>query len=169
MWCRAGSGSRRRLRPRHPCQCPPGGVPTRPRCRRPQGRPCALGSIGAAVGAGFAFGRIAGVSFQSSLFAWAAATAGLWFLFDKAEAAMSTRSRKQVVGWLRESDLRPLVASIPTQFATVFDRVFGERHWSMYCSWRVTDVERKPFRSMRFVSVIIVSALFTLGLPLVLL
>ena len=34
---------------------------------------------------------------------------------------------------------------------------------------RVTDVERQPFRSMGFVSVIIVSALFALGLPLVLL
>ena len=31
------------------------------------------------------------------------------------------------------------------------------------------DVERQPFRSMGFVSVIIVSVLFALGLPLVLL
>ena len=34
---------------------------------------------------------------------------------------------------------------------------------------RVADVEKQPFRSMGFVSVIIVSALFALGLPLVLL
>ena len=34
---------------------------------------------------------------------------------------------------------------------------------------RVTDVERQPFRSMGFASVIVVSALFALGLPLVLL
>ena len=34
---------------------------------------------------------------------------------------------------------------------------------------RVTDVERQPFRSMGFVSVIIVSVLFALGLPVVLL
>ena len=34
---------------------------------------------------------------------------------------------------------------------------------------RVTDVEKQPFRSMGFVSVIIVSVLFLLGLPLVLL
>ena len=33
---------------------------------------------------------------------------------------------------------------------------------------RVTDVERQPFRSMGFVSVMIVSVLFALGLPLVL-
>ena len=42
--------------------------------------------------------------------------------------------------------------------------------WSILeaCS-EVTDFERQPFRSMGFVSVIIVSALFALGLPLVLL
>jgi len=34
---------------------------------------------------------------------------------------------------------------------------------------RITDVQRQPFRSMGFVSVIIVSVLFALGLPLVLL
>ena len=33
---------------------------------------------------------------------------------------------------------------------------------------RVTDVERQPFRGMGFVSVFIVSCLFALGLPLVL-
>ncbi len=32
-----------------------------------------------------------------------------------------------------------------------------------------TDVERQPFRSMGFVSVIVSSALFALGLPVVLL
>ena len=34
---------------------------------------------------------------------------------------------------------------------------------------RVTDVEKQPFRSMGFVSVLITSLLFALGLPLVLL
>ena len=34
---------------------------------------------------------------------------------------------------------------------------------------RVTDVERQPFRSMGFVSVIITSVIFALGLPLMLL
>ena len=34
---------------------------------------------------------------------------------------------------------------------------------------RVTDVERQPFRSMGIVSIIIVSCLFAMGLPLVLL
>ena len=35
--------------------------------------------------------------------------------------------------------------------------------------FRVTDVDRQPFRSISFVSDIIVSVLFALGLPLVLL
>ena len=34
---------------------------------------------------------------------------------------------------------------------------------------RVTDVERQPLRSLEFVSVIIVSGIFALGLPMVLL
>ncbi len=34
---------------------------------------------------------------------------------------------------------------------------------------RAIDVEKQPFRSMGFVSVIIVSGLFALGLPLLLL
>ena len=34
---------------------------------------------------------------------------------------------------------------------------------------RVTDVERQPFRSMGFVSVLITTGLFLAGLPLVLL
>ena len=33
---------------------------------------------------------------------------------------------------------------------------------------RVTDVEKHPFRSMGFVSAIIVSALFAMGMPLML-
>ncbi len=36
-------------------------------------------------------------------------------------------------------------------------------------SARATDVERQPFRSMGFVSVIIVSLIFALGLPVMLL
>jgi len=39
----------------------------------------------------------------------------------------------------------------------------------MFQTSRAPLVERQPFRSMGFVSVIIVSALFALGLPLVLL
>ena len=92
----------------------------------------ALGSIGAAVGAGFTFGRIEGVSFQSYIFTWAMTTAGIWFLFDKTEAAMSARSRKQVVGWLGRPYGSALEA-IPAQFELLFDRIFGERHLSVDC------------------------------------
>lgn len=67
---------------------------------------------------------------ESYVFAWAVTTAGLWFLFDKAEAAMSARSRKQVVRWMQETELRPSIESMPAQFALMFDKLFGERHWS---------------------------------------
>ena len=41
--------------------------------------------------------------------------------------------------------------------------------WPRRILLRVTDVERQPFRSMGFVSVIIATGLFLVGLPLVLL
>ena len=41
--------------------------------------------------------------------------------------------------------------------------------WSAMFLLRATDVEPQPLRSMGFVSVILVSVLFALGLPLVLL
>jgi len=47
--------------------------------------------------------------------------------------------------------------------------VIPSRPEHSHSRFRVTDVERQPFRSMGFGSVIIVSALFALGLPLVLL
>lgn len=72
----------------------------------------ALGAIGLTVAAGFSFGSIAGVSFQSYVFAWAATTAGVWLLFDKAEAAMSARSKNQLVRWLRETNLQSGLESI---------------------------------------------------------
>ena len=74
---------------------------------------------------------IAGASVQSYVFAWAATTAGLWFLFERAEDAMSARSRKQVVEWLTRYELEASIASIPSHFALLFDRVFGEKHFTL--------------------------------------
>jgi hypothetical protein len=78
----------------------------------------------------------AGVSFQSYVIAWAAASAVVWFLFDKAEIAMSAQSRKRLASWLQDNDMRAVVHSIPSQFLVLFDRVFGERHLSWRCFGR---------------------------------
>ncbi len=91
-------------------------------------------AVAIAVAAGFVLPDLtAGVSFQSYVFAWAVTTAGIWFLFDKAEAAMSAKSRTQVVTWLGAFSFKAGIESIPAQFALLFDRVFGERHLTLKC------------------------------------
>jgi hypothetical protein len=69
-------------------------------------------------------------------FAWATATASLWFMFEKAERVLSEESREKVVGWMAQSDFKGTFSSIPDQFASLFDRVFGERHLTWSCFWR---------------------------------
>ena len=97
----------------------------------------ALGAISIAVAAGFVLPDLAaGVSVQSYVFAWVATTAGLWFLFDKAESTMSARSRKQVAEWLMDTDLSESVASAPQQFIELFDSIFGDRHLTWMCFTR---------------------------------
>ncbi len=70
------------------------------------------------------------------LLAWAGTTGGLWFLFEKAENALSKESRDRVVGWIGQADWQPGIASIPSQFLVLFDRVFGEKHLSLSCLGR---------------------------------
>lgn len=72
------------------------------------------------------------------LLAWGSLTAGLWFLFDIAERATTTESRNQLAQWIKQSDLEPGLASIPQRFASFFDHVFGEKHFSFFCFRRST-------------------------------
>lgn len=65
--------------------------------------------------------------------AWAGATGGFWFLFEKAERVLSQSSKERVITWVQEADLKSILGSIPGQFATLFDQVFGERHLSWKC------------------------------------
>jgi hypothetical protein len=72
-----------------------------------------------------------GVEFY--LMAWATTTGGLWFLFERAERALGKESRESVVGRIRDSVWRTSIASVPAQFALLFDKVFGEKHRSRNC------------------------------------
>ena len=94
----------------------------------------AAGLVAVAVAADWVIGSLTsspGVQFY--VFAWAATTAGLWFLFDKAESAMSARSRKQVAERLVVADLSGSIASAPQQFIELFDSIFGDRHLTWRC------------------------------------
>ncbi len=78
-------------------------------------------------------GITADSSLEFYLTAWAASTGGLWFLFEKAEKALSEESRKGVVAWLGTTDIRTVIESIPVRFVSLFDRIFGEKHLSVRC------------------------------------
>lgn len=94
----------------------------------------AAGLVGLSVVLDFVLGSVeVGGSLDFYVFAWASTTGGLWFLFDKAEKALSDESRAKVVGWVKEADLKSTIASVPAQFALLFDRVFGEKHLSRHC------------------------------------
>ncbi len=60
------------------------------------------------------------------LMAWAATTGGLWFLFERAESALSPESRSLVVDRILHPTFARSAASLAAQFALLFDRVFGE-------------------------------------------
>jgi len=90
--------------------------------------------VGLAVVVEWAVGGLTSSSrLESYAFAWATATGGLWFLFDKAEKTLGEGSRLRVVDWVRGQRIGTALESIPAQFAWLFDRVFGERHLSARC------------------------------------
>lgn len=115
-----------------------------------------LGLAGLALVAAAAIG-IAGMTPGGfSLFtyagAWLTVMAGIWFLFEKAEEAVSPDVRGAVARWLRNLDPAGSVQTWPTTFGKVFDRIFGARHLSLLCFWRSCIAS--------FVAVIIVSVLY---------
>ena len=78
-------------------------------------------------------GLTADSSLELYLTTWAAATGGLWFLFEKAERALSEGSRAAVSNWILSVDAQRPLAAIPVHFALAFDRVFGEKHLTVRC------------------------------------
>ena len=67
------------------------------------------------------------------VFAWATCTGGLWFMFEKAEKTISEEARQRIARVLGEADLKTGLQAIPHQFATLFDKVFGEKHFARRC------------------------------------
>lgn len=67
------------------------------------------------------------------LVAWAGATGGLWFLFERAEGVASHEVRVRAARWASRDRLTESLDSIPDRFADLFDLVFGVRHLSWRC------------------------------------
>jgi len=60
----------------------------------------------------------------------------IWFLFEKTEATLTTKSKRHISRWLRSVNPQNAVASWPETFAEVFDHIFGNRHLSRKCFTR---------------------------------
>lgn len=84
-------------------------------------------------------GMTADSTVEVYLMAWAGATGGLWFLFETAEKSLSVEVRSKVSSWVRSATPAGGISSIPAQFAILFDRVFGEKHFSLKCLSRSAD------------------------------
>lgn len=93
-------------------------------------------ATGLVVAVGIAEFVAGGLSVDSSLelylLSWGGITSGLWFLFDIAEKSLSDTSRQQ----LREIfkfDAGSALKSLPSSFASLFDYIFGDNHWTPKC------------------------------------
>ena len=67
--------------------------------------------------------------------AWAGAISFVWVLFDRAEKVTSPEAKEAASRWLRNLSV-DLPERWPSQFALLFDRIFGERHLSFKCFFR---------------------------------
>lgn len=101
------------------------------------GRRLAAGLVVAAAALEWVVGGLtADGTLEFYVFAWASLTAALWFLFEKAERAVSDEVRARTASWILETDPTGAALGLPAQFAALFDRVFGDRHLSLRCFWR---------------------------------
>jgi len=74
--------------------------------------------------------------FLAYVIAWGATIGAVWFIFEKAEETVTAETKRSISNWLHNINPAGAVASWPAMFASVFDRVFGERHLSWRCFWR---------------------------------
>jgi hypothetical protein len=60
----------------------------------------------------------------------------VWKFFEKIEAVLTDNTKLEIAVWLVGLDFKKRVANWPLTFATIFDRVFGESHFSWKCFLR---------------------------------
>ena len=87
----------------------------------------AIASVASAQSTDTSFGVL------SYLGTWAVFAGGIWFLFDRAEEAVSPTVKRSASAWLRKVDPAATAARWPSLFAVAFDKLFGEKHWSWRC------------------------------------
>lgn len=66
-----------------------------------------------------------------------AALAGIvWKFFERVEGVLKDQTKLEVAAWLVGVRVGPKVAPWPGTFTSIFDQVFGARHFSWKCFWR---------------------------------
>jgi len=60
----------------------------------------------------------------------------VWKFFEKVEAVLTDETKLEIAVWLLGLDFKKRVANWPSTFAKLFDRVFGEKHFSWKCFLR---------------------------------
>ena len=60
----------------------------------------------------------------------------LYGLFAKLEDIASPDAKRDIAAWLKRAEVPGSLVNWPSQFAALFDRVFGERHLSWRCFFR---------------------------------
>ena len=67
--------------------------------------------------------------------AWFGMMGGVWALFDRAETVLKPEIRKNLSSWLKRSP-NSSQSNWAQIFTGIFDRVFGEKHFSLKCFFR---------------------------------
>jgi hypothetical protein len=60
----------------------------------------------------------------------------VWKFFERVEAVLTDQTKLEIAVWLLGVKVGQKVEPWPDTFAKMFDRVFGEKHWSLKCFWR---------------------------------
>ena len=64
---------------------------------------------------------------------WLSIMGGVWALFDRAETVATHETKTTISRWLRNLDPAGSLANLPATFASMFDSIFGKKHFSFRC------------------------------------
>jgi hypothetical protein len=60
----------------------------------------------------------------------------VWKFFERVEAVLTENTKLEIAVWLLNMKVGQKVEPWPETFASIFDKVFGKKHFSWTCFWR---------------------------------
>lgn len=73
------------------------------------------------------------MSITAYILAWFGINSGIWFLFVKLEETLRPEIKTDISNWLSNLNPEKKLANWPTAFASIFDGIFGKKHFSWRC------------------------------------